>query len=96
MSGGPCFNSKGELIGINNSSYEATDEFPEPITTISPIAVMFSQKITVALEGHEELQAITLFDMCRRGYIIAKGIEHFEITDSGWTYNPKLKCKDCN
>lgn len=98
MSGGPTMDAMGRLIGINSSSFEPNEHNNSYTSFVSLLWNAFNIKFELTFDdAPADTQKISLFELCKRGILVADGIEHFEVSDIGFTYRSIApSCKSCN
>lgn len=70
-SGGPVFNSKGHVIGINSSSFDFTDEErTQPCSFVSDISELLNIEIENIKIQESSERKYTVFELCELGFII--------------------------
>lgn len=72
MSGGPCFNEKGQLCGVNTSGWTFASSDEIPISYVSLIWASVGIKIKATFIKSKQLSLkdeYRIFDLCKAGYV---------------------------
>jgi len=63
-SGGPVFNKKGKVIGVNSTGIEGTD-----ISFVSRIHEVLSMWLPEVIIGNQKVEKLTVYEMYKRGIV---------------------------
>ena len=94
MSGGPAFNSNGQLVGVNVSSFDLADGQAGNVSFVAMPWGIFGHQFEVPFQ--DGVRATSLLELCQKKFIKSEGLCHLGRMDSGLIYhNWSRECADC-